>query len=63
MIRLKDFERACGGVFTTRKRVAEALQYKDPHTVDKYLYGLERFNGSRYLTADVYDRLVERGLT
>ena len=63
MIKLKDFERACGGVFTTRQKVAAALQYKDPHSVDKFLYGLERLNGNRYLTADVYNRLIENGLS
>lgn len=62
MITKKTFERACGGVFVTRKKLAEVLHYKDPHSVDKYLNGLERICGSRYLTEDVYDRIVGEGL-
>ena len=63
MITRKAFEQACGGAFTTRKRVADALGYRDPHSVDKWLKGLERIGGTRYLTADVWDRIVEEGLT
>ena len=57
MIAKKAFEKACGGAFTTRKRVADALGYKDPHSVDKYLRGLTKYGG-RYFTEEVYDRIV-----
>ena len=62
MITRKAFETACGGAFVTRKKLADVLGFKDPHSVDKYLRGLERLCGSRYLTTDVYDRIVSGGL-
>lgn len=51
------------GTFTTRKRLADYLGYKDPHCVDRFLRGLERIAGTRYMSADVYDAIVERGLS
>lgn len=51
------------GTFTTRKRVAEYLGYKDPHSVDRFLRGLERVAGTRYMSADVYERIVKEGLS
>lgn len=47
------------GAITTRKKLAEYLGYKDPHSVDRFLHGLEKIAGTRYYTADVYERLVQ----
>ena len=58
----KEFARAVGGEFVTRKGLAEALHYKDPHSVDKYLKGLRSYGG-RYVTRDVYIRVALEGRT
>lgn len=50
---------ACGGNFTTRKKVAQALQYKNPASVAKYFTGLPKVNGTRYWTEDVVERIME----
>lgn len=63
MITKQEFIHAVGGVFTTRSKIAKALQYKDPHSIDKYLRGLERICGSRYLSEDVYEQIVKEGMT
>lgn len=62
MITKQKLITAFGGTFTTRKKVAEALGYKDPHRVDKYLRGLDRINNSRYLSSDVADAILSQGL-
>ena len=44
--------------FTTRKRTAEVLGYKDPHSVDGLLNGLERVCKTKYLSSDVAKRIM-----
>ena len=62
MITKETLVKAFGGPFTTRKKIATALNYKDPKSVDKYLKGLEKINGNRYYSADVADRILSDGL-
>ena len=53
---------ALGGDFTTRKKIAEVLHYKNPASVDRYLKGLPRVCGTRYWTEDVVARILQEGL-
>lgn len=39
-------------LFITRQELAEIMGYKDPHSVDRYLRGLERID-RRYFIPDV----------
>lgn len=45
-----------GKSYIKRKKVAEHLDYKDPHCVDKFLSGLERI-GTAYFVPDVVDSI------
>lgn len=62
MITKEKLIKAFGGEFTTRKKVADALQYKNPQSVDKYLKGLERVSKNRYLSEDVANKILSAGL-
>lgn len=44
------------GDFINRQEVANALGYKDPHSVDKFIRGLGRI-GNRYLIKEVAERI------
>lgn len=58
----EDLARAIGKPFTTRRRLAEVLGYKNAQPVDKYLKGLPRINKTRYYTYDVVDAILKGGL-
>lgn len=55
-----DMKRFCGCSFITRKKLADYMGKKDPHAVDKYLYGLDRVDGKDYFIPDVANVLKER---
>ena len=55
---VKRLESFSGGVFITRKRLAEALGRKNPHSVDKYLRDLPRVDKELYFIPDVADALI-----
>lgn len=57
MLSKSELIKKLGDPFTYRKRVAEVMQYKDAHYVDKYLRGLPRV-GTRYFSIDVADRIL-----
>lgn len=46
--------------FITRKELADAMGYKDPHSVDKYLKGLNKI-GRKYFVQEVVERIAENG--
>lgn len=49
-----------GSSFITRKKFAEFMGKKDPHSVDKYLYGLEKADGIDYFILDVAKSVKKR---
>ena len=49
---------ALGGAFTTKRKIADALGYKDTKSVERYVDGLDRL-GARYWSEDVADRIME----
>lgn len=55
---IKQLESFSGGVFITRKKLAEALGRKNPHSVDKYLRDLPRVDKELYFIPDVADALI-----
>jgi len=52
-----DMRQYAGGAFITRKLLANYMGIKDPHNVDRYLYGLECVNGKYYFIRDVVESL------
>lgn len=59
MVTKQKLTTALGGAFTTRKQIAQAMGYKNPASVSKYVEGLPRVNGTRYWTEDVVERIME----
>lgn len=58
---VNEMKKFCGGSsFITRKKFAKFMGKKDPHSVDKYLYGLECADGIDYFIPDVADALRRR---
>lgn len=55
---VKRLESFSGGVFITRKKLAEVLGRKNPHSVDKYLRDLPRVDKELYFIPDVADALI-----
>lgn len=55
---VRALEKYSGGFFIERKQLAEFMGYSDPHSVDKYLFGLKR-NGRRYFIKDVANQICE----
>lgn len=54
---LKDFT---GASFITRQQLAKFMGYKNPHGVDKYLYGLESKGRGKYFVCDVATSILQR---
>ena len=52
--------RNCKSEFITRQELADAMGYKDAHSVDKYLKGLQKI-GRKYFVQEVAERIIERG--
>lgn len=48
-----------GGAFTTKRKIADALGYKDVKSVSKYIEGVERISGPRYWSEGVIDNIME----
>ena len=46
-------------LFITRQELADVMGYKDPHSVDRYLYGLEKAD-KRYFIPDVVVAIKEK---
>lgn len=46
-------------LFITRQELADIMGYKDPHCVDRYLYGLEKAD-HRYFIPDVVASIKEK---
>ena len=57
---VESLKKQSSGDFVTRKGVQLALGYKDPHSVDPFLAGLEYLPGKRYSIADVADAIMKR---
>lgn len=55
----KELIKKLGDPFTYRQRVADVMNYKNPHCVDAYLRGLPRV-GTRYFSEDVAERILEK---
>lgn len=58
MITKQKLITALGGAFTTRKQIAQALGYRNPASVAKYVEGLPKLNGTRYWSEDVVERIM-----
>lgn len=60
VMELRQF--ANGAVVITRKELAAALGYKDPHTVDKFLRGIAAVPGTKkYLIKEVAEAIMKGG--
>ena len=57
---VESLKKQSSGDFVTRKGVQYALGYKDPHSVDQYLVGLEYLPGKRYSISDVADAIMRK---
>lgn len=57
---IRDMKSYCGGSFITRQKLAQYIGMKDPHGVDRFLYGLERIDGRHYFIPDVAEVLKSR---
>lgn len=58
---IKRFQKETGSLFITRSKLAALMDYKDPHSVDWAISGLERVEkGKRYYIPDVVER-IKRG--
>ena len=53
--RLESFS---GGAFITRKKLAQSMGRKDPHSVDKFLRDLPKVDKELYFIPDVADALI-----
>ena len=53
----KCLENFCGPL-VSRQQLANFMGYKDPHSVDKYLKGLNKIE-NKYFAADIADVLYE----
>lgn len=49
--------------FITRSGVANALGYKDPHNIDRYLVNLQRIGGKKYYIPDVAAAIMQEVTT
>ena len=58
MLNQNELVKRLGDPFTTRKRVADLMHYKDARYVDKFLRGLPRV-GTRYFSEDVAERILQ----
>lgn len=55
---IKGMQAYTGGAgFINRKALAGYMGYKDPHNVDRYLYGLKSL-GKQYFIEDVAERIA-----
>lgn len=52
-----------GCEFITRKEVAAALGYKDPHNINRYLVNLQRLPGKKYYIPDVAAAIMQEVTT
>lgn len=51
-----------GAIVITRKELAAAMGYKDPHTVDKFLRGIAAVPGTKkYLIKEVAEAIMKGG--
>ena len=57
---INDLKQYTGGGVITRKQLAGYMSKKDPHGVDRYLFGLQRIDGKYYFIPDVADSLIGR---
>lgn len=55
---VKQLEGYSGGLFITRKKLAQCMGRKDPHSVDRYLRDLPRVDKDLYFIPDVADALI-----
>lgn len=55
---VKQLESYSGGLFITRKKLAQCMGRKDPHSVDRYLRDLPRVDKDLYFIPDVADALI-----
>lgn len=55
---VRQMESYSGGLFITRKKLAQCMGRKDPHSVDKYLRDLPRVDKELYFIPDVADALI-----
>lgn len=55
---VKQMESYSGGLFITRKKLAQCMGRKDPHSVDRYLRDLPRVDKDLYFIPDVADALI-----
>ncbi len=55
---IKQMESYSGGLFITRKKLAQCMGRKDPHSVDRYLRDLPRVDKDLYFIPDVADALI-----
>ena len=53
--RLESFS---GGAFITRKKLAQCMGRKDPHSVDKFLRDLPKVDKELYFIPDLADALI-----
>lgn len=57
---IKRFQKETGSLFITRTELATVMGYKDDHSVDWAIAGLERVEkGKRYYIPDVIMRIKE----
>lgn len=53
-----DMKRFCGGgAFINRTQLAAYLGFKDVHSADRFLYGLERVSGKKFFIPDVVEAM------
>lgn len=56
---IKSFQRETGSLFITRKQLAKVMGYKDAHSVDRYLAGLEKVE-RKYFIPEVIEEITRR---
>lgn len=57
---IKRFRQEAGSLFVTRGQLACIMGYRDPHSVEPLLVGLERVTkGKLYYIPDVVERIKE----
>lgn len=55
---IRTLERYSGCSFITRKQVAQFMGYKDAHSVDPMLVGIDRVGKGLMFIPDVADRIM-----
>lgn len=55
---IKQMESFSGSGFMNRAEFSRYMGYKDPHSIDRYLFDMPRING-KYSCIDLADRLMQ----